>query len=87
MNPTPEITPFDLRSLRRPCLSCCVTGCNIHRHILTTGNEPNTEHNTLQPQEFATTLFDLLRDWLKRHAGETIHPPGEGTRIKILPKA
>ena len=34
--------------------------------------------------EFATPLFDLLRDWLKQHKGEAIKPPGEGTRIKII---
>jgi len=34
--------------------------------------------------EFATPLFDLLRDWLKKHKGKTIQPPGEGTRIQII---
>ena len=36
-------------------------------------------------EEFATPLFDLLRDWLKKHKGEPpIKPDGEGTRIKIV---
>lgn len=36
-------------------------------------------------EEFATPLFDLLRDWLKKHKGEPpINPPGEGNRIKII---